>query len=364
MASTTIDHGVTAHAEYLANRHFGALDGFRCFSVLAVIWHHTSAGFSSFAITRRGFLGVDMFFVVSGFLIVTLLLRERDRNGRISLREFYIRRTLRIFPVYYGLLAALFVMLSYVTPDSSRAALYPAELPYYLTYTSNWIHAAILPIAWSLATEEQFYLVWPPLEKFARRYATRVAMAGILLCQLVNFGVLDHAIASTFGDEYVKLSILDVTFMPILLGVLLAHLLHSPGGFAAVDVLLGRRGAPRGCLLVLGVLLMLPSSDIAGWQRLALQLAMVVLLASCVVHEGHEASRPLSWPAIRRVGAISYGCYLFHLPAMGVVMRVLPELEVGFVFFAITTAGTLVVAELSFRFVETPFLRIKKRFSS
>lgn len=364
MTNTAPDPGVTAHAEYRKTRHFGSLDGFRCFSVLAVVWHHTAASVPGLPITQRGFLGVDMFFVVSGFLIVTLLLRERERNGSISLRDFYMRRTLRIFPIYYAILAALYVLLTYVTPNSSRASIYPQELPYYLTYTSNWIHATVLPISWSLATEEQFYLLWPPIEKFMRRYAMRALILGLVLCQAVNFGLLDPAIEAALGPEYLKLEILDVTFTPVLLGVLLAHLLHKPAGFGAIHALLGRNGVPTVLLVVLVILTMLPNSDISGWHRFALQLSMAVLLASCVVRENHELARPLAWPVIRRIGAISYGCYLFHLLVMGVVIRVAPGLEAGLAFFGITTLGTIVVSDLSFRFFETPFLRLKKRFAS
>jgi peptidoglycan/LPS O-acetylase OafA/YrhL len=88
-----------SHATYRTTKHFASLDGVRCCCILAVIWHHCPHPPSPANVLERGFLGVDMFFVLSGFLIVTLLLRERDRSGRINLKNFYVRRTLRIFPI-------------------------------------------------------------------------------------------------------------------------------------------------------------------------------------------------------------------------------------------------------------------------
>ena len=168
-----------AHEDYLSRVHFGSLDGLRCASVLAVVWHHTATGVAWFPASDRGFLGVDMFFVISGFLIVTLLLRERDRTGGISLPRFYGRRTLRIFPIYYGVLAALTFVFLFVRPDGSQAGPFFDYLPFYLTYTSNWAaDTGIMFIAWSLAAEEQFYVVWPPLEHRLRR---RVLLAVLLL---------------------------------------------------------------------------------------------------------------------------------------------------------------------------------------
>ena len=105
------------HGEFLARRYFSSLDAFRCGSILAVVWHHTSRA-SRGSRSDRGFLGVDMFFVISGFLIVTLLLRERDRAGAIALGRFYARRALRIFPIYYGMLAALTVFYLFVKPGT------------------------------------------------------------------------------------------------------------------------------------------------------------------------------------------------------------------------------------------------------
>src|SRR5687768_5068106 len=139
------------------------LDGLRAVAVAGVVWHHSYSGLDALPMMRHGFLGVDLFFVLSGFLITTLLLREQQRSGRISLRHFYMRRALRIFPLYYAVLIALTAYFA-AAADSAQRARYFSELPYHAAYLSNWIDSeTMLSITWSLSTEEQFYLLWPLL---------------------------------------------------------------------------------------------------------------------------------------------------------------------------------------------------------
>ena len=97
--------------QFMATNFFGSLNGIRAMAILAVLWHHVerSVPSSTLLVLNHGHLGVDMFFIMSGFLIVTLLLRERDRSGAISLGKFYSRRSLRIFPLYYAILGLLTV---------------------------------------------------------------------------------------------------------------------------------------------------------------------------------------------------------------------------------------------------------------
>ena len=353
---------MNAYNDYRARRFFGSLDGIRCICIVAVIWHHTVKAVPWLPITSRGFLGVDMFFVLSGFLIVTLLLREREKTGDISLPKFYMRRTLRIFPLYYTILAVLAILFLFVIPNSDLAKEFRPNLPYYLTYTSNWIHdTSILAVAWSLATEEQFYLVWPPIEKYLKRWGLVLLGAFIVVNQLINFGVL-------FPEAHAQLDILQSTFTPISLGVLLAHLLHTRKGFEQLVSMLSHRMTPLIVGLVLLLVINLPpfGSDISGAPRLIIQLLMTLLLASVVVQEDHILAKPFQNNLIVRMGMVSYGMYLYHMlvrHVAGAVVARLP-IDVPLALFISTLIGTIIVSELSFRFYETPFLKFKKRWET
>ncbi len=144
-----------------------------------------------------------------------------------------MRRTLRIFPVYYALLLLLTLAYLIAAPHADSRTTFFLLLPFYLTYTSNWIphQAANLAITWSLATEEQFYAVWPTVEKFVRSRLIYVPLAAvIIISQLINFGLLDHFLFDIVGLSP-ELDILQTTFMAIALGVLAAHLRCTGRGF-------------------------------------------------------------------------------------------------------------------------------------
>jgi peptidoglycan/LPS O-acetylase OafA/YrhL len=125
------------YQQFRETKYFASLDGLRAISILAVIWYHVP---ELRPIWLTGFLGVHLFFVISGFLITTILLREKEQFGRISLRNFYVRRTLRIFPAYY-LTLVLFLVMCCAVPElrANGLATYVHNLPSFATYTSNWL---------------------------------------------------------------------------------------------------------------------------------------------------------------------------------------------------------------------------------
>jgi len=338
------------------------LDGIRAFSVIAVVWHHTGME-NAPQLLRRGFLGVDMFFVLSGFLIVTLLLREKDRSGSISLRNFYIRRSLRIFPVYYGLLLGLSAVFL-VKSSSETGSVWFSELPILLTYTANiFTVTSFMSIAWSLAAEEQFYLVWPTVERASRTVTFAVLGGAILVSQLIHFRAFT-ALGMPFEHRLPEM-LLQTTFTPILFGVVLAHVLHQRRGFDAVNRILGYRMASPIVVVVLVFVLSYAPGDITGVPRLSIHLLMVLLLAASVVREDHALAPLFRWSLLVRIGATSYGIYLFHMMGRHAVRAGLdraPVLDAPGVFFGLTLLVTWGVAELSFRYFEMPFLKLKKKF--
>ena len=350
------------YSAYRARKYFTSLHGLRAASIIAVLWHHTVTFFPQLPITARGFLGVDMFFAISGFLIVTLILRERDRTGEINLPKFYMRRTLRIFPIYYTLLAVLAVLFFFVTDGGQLGADFRKQFPFYVTYTSNWVHdVSILAITWSLATEEQFYLVWPPIEKYLKGLAIPIIVVFILFNQLINFGVI-------FTEQHALLEILQITFTPIAFGVLLAHLLHHNNGFNLVSRTLGGYYTPLIITIALLIFINVPQfgTDISGVIRLIIHILMTLLLASCVVGHSHVLTKPFNHPFIIRIGAVSYGMYLYHMLVRHVGYSLLERvgIQLPFALFVFVFIATYIVSELSFRFYETPFLKFKERWSS
>lgn len=351
------------HNEFLGTPRFGSLDGLRGLAVAGVVWHHTHRGFEGLPGSLRGYLGVDLFFVLSGFLITTLLLREADATGRISLRRFYARRALRIFPLYYGVLLAL-SLLFLLRPGLGMASTFFEDLPYLATYSSNWIHSkTFLVIAWSLAAEEQFYLAWPLLLRTLGSGAYWVVGAMIVLGLAATIGALDPLLADLFGPGFRGLEMVQATFNPLLFGVLSAALLHTPRGFEKASRLLG------GCYaapIALGLVVLCanaPTPEPLGWPRPLVQLALSLLVIACVVREDNGLSKLLRWRPLARLGVISYGVYLLHMFALQATRGLLegtPRVEGD--LFLLTLAVSWVLAELSFRFWEGPFLRHQERF--
>lgn len=341
---------MAGYEAYRKTRFFASLDGLRALAILAVIWHHTGWQATHWAISSTGYLGVDLFFVISGFLITTLLLREREDTGRISLRDFYIRRALRIFPLYYTVIA-LYVATVYLFERNTPAGqAFFSNLPFFLLYTSNWFiqleGRVIFYFAWSLATEEQFYLVWPTIEKWFGKFTIPTLVVAVLLVRTL--------VERTGPHEGFWATLILSIHPAILGGVLLAHLLHDPRGFELAEKLLARAWtgplALGGLILVMGVL---------GPKWLIWTL-MATLIGAAVVRERNSLVF-LRWRPIAYIGTVSYGMYLLHMLCHNVVKRALPSQE-DLWFFA-TTALTVLVAGISFRYYESRFLRLKRRFS-
>ncbi len=343
------------HATYLATRTFGCLDGLRALAIVAVVWHHAVPAGVGVAALDRGFLGVDLFFVVSGYLIVTLLLRERDRRGAIDLRAFYMRRLLRIVPLNYAVIAVVFTLATWSGGAQSAAIGHDATAA--LLYVTNWVATStMLAITWSLAAEEQFYVVWPLVERWlpGRALACWAALttASVALAVgHVHFGLW----AGLPGMLW------QTTFFPILLGVGLAHALHGPRGFRALASVLGHRAAAPACLAAIAAAASLPGDDISGGPRLLLQALFGALVAACVLREDNGLRPALALRPVARIGAVSYGVYLLHQLAIAAVAPIAARLgePPPAARFALALALSWLLAEASFRTFERWFLRHK-----
>lgn len=356
--------------------HLPGLDGLRALAVIAVIVFHLHAPW-----LPGGFLGVDVFFVISGFLITTLLIREHRRTGRLDLPRFWVRRARRLLPalavvVVLTTLAARFVegdLLVGIARQSIGA----------LTFSTNWLeigagtdyfHATTPQLFmnfWSLAVEEQFYLVWPLatllLLRFAPRGTHRIAvpLAIGLGSALLMALLLDPAAATRvyYGT--------DTHLIGLMLGAALAHAYAAPHRAWTRTAAWARLHLPlTGWALVILATLLVTSDEGSAWTfRLGIPLASLAtaLLILSVVstpspfRTGSQA-RPLTW-----IGDRSYGIYLWHWPVILVVGALWPVAPGGTSFLAsraLALALTLALAAASHRFVESPVRRLGFREST
>lgn len=349
-----------ARRQFLTTRYFPALDGLRAIAITAVIWHHSLPrpvpGWLG-----RGHVGVPLFFALSGFLITTLLLAERRATGSIHLGHFWMRRCLRIFPLYYAVLLMFALWLASREPsDASRH--FFENLPFHASYTSNWFvdygvaHPVWFGFAWSLSTEEQFYLWWPPLVRAFQRWgswATALALVALIAVdQLAERGLFEAAISP--GPT----RILTSFSAALALGALLAVLAANERTFPWLWRCLGGRASAAGCMLLAGALIWRPTGP-----SIALDLALAAWVAACAFSPGDWLRRGLAARPLVQVGRVSYGMYLFHVPVIGVLRRSLPWLsEWPALLFPASFLASFALASLSYRHLEAPILALRERF--
>ena len=370
-SSTSLDVTDTAFADYRDKKYFGSLDGLRFFCILLVLWLHSPAYFFGYDVPKfltRGHTGVDFFFVLSGFLITTLLLREEHRNGRISLIGFYKRRALRILPAYLLLVAV--VSFFYIVVQGKTE--YIAKLPYYLFFTANMLKddMPLLSIAWSLAVEEQFYFLWPLAIlllsgiRFVRPWLLVVL---IVLCLIGGEGLYEAWGYKPYETEQAIWSVHYRGFSAILIGSLMGIALHSRRSFGVLWAVVGHRLTPLlGAAILLCLYQTLPKV-LTGWPYSLLHVVMAFIVASIVIREDHAAQSFMSLRWVRRVGQISYGLYLYHLIGLHIANEGLvyftgySRVTAPYIVSILMVIVSILLAELSFRYYEERFLRLRNR---
>jgi peptidoglycan/LPS O-acetylase OafA/YrhL len=365
------------------------LDGLRGVAILLVLVHHgiyfTPASPTDETFVKLvggwnawGWVGVDLFFVLSGYLITNILLATRDRPGYF--RNFYARRTLRIFPLYFLSLALFFYLLPPVAGDITRV---PAdERPWFWTYTLNFYYglANHVPIwmshFWSLCVEEHFYLFWPAVVYLAGRRVPQVCVAIIVGTALLR-GALYLA-----GLKPLALYLMTVTRMDALaLGGLIAAWQRTPAGLAQARTACCRLLPAFGAVIV-GLAGF--TSGLAPLQVpvILFGLTPVALFWGCFLvvlvtaPAGGVLQRVFSGRVLTWLGKYSYGLYIFHFPLVGYLQQAIhaeygPTLPLvlgsqipGAVAHAVVmVAGSSAVAFTSFHIYEKPFLTLKRFFA-
>jgi peptidoglycan/LPS O-acetylase OafA/YrhL len=356
------------------------LDGVRGIAILLVLAHNlnvlagpqSQTGHIIDLADDLGWVGVQLFFVLSGFLITGILLDTQDSDNYY--RSFFGRRVLRIFPLYYAALAVAFVILPIFTvhhPDGTHQV-------WLWTYLSNWAAPTGrgvngLAHFWSLAVEEQFYLVWP----FVVRALSRTRLIAVCIALVVLAPIIRVALRmGDLGPEPVYMwTICRMDALAI--GALLATLLRMPRaadlvkrwrwpvGWAAIVIAVGgfviTRGDPRTTF----------RSQTIGYSILAVAFAVLVfaaVLAECRTRGVLRAV--LRFRPLRIFGTYSYGIYVFHMPLHLFITEPLlhrygPDdvgAKLGLLYLAAVTSATLVLAMLSYHLFEKPLLGLKRYF--
>ena len=345
------------------------LDGLRAIAIIGVLLYHAGIDW-----VPGGFLGVDVFFVLSGFLITSLILEEYERAGRIDFKRFYIRRARRLLPAVFVLLIAVGLAVLLFYRDALSA--FREDALATLFYLNNWWYILVdqsyfesigrpplLKHLWSLAVEEQFYLIWPAVALLLVRRGGR---------PLVRRVAVFLAIASTAWMAYLAIRGgypidadpsrayfgTDSHMMGLVIGAALATV-WRPGRLSA--------NIPRGAqLLVTGIGVTMIAviayfylfvGEFTPWLYRGGFLALAVFTAVLIAAATHPASPLgpiLGVGLLRYLGRRSYGIYLWHWP---IFMVTRPGIDVpwsDFLTFIVRIAITLVIAEISYRLVEMP----------
>jgi peptidoglycan/LPS O-acetylase OafA/YrhL len=373
--------------------HLPALDGLRGIAILGVMVFHfflfsgiePKSWFEDFIFScgEVGWCGVDLFFVLSGFLITGILFDTRNRSG--ALKTFYWRRALRIFPLYYGFLALRFFVLPRLAPASHPLWIPLGRQLWQWSYLSN-IQIAVrgweglpydLQHFWSLAIEEQFYLIWPWLVfSLSRRALLRICAATVVGALLLRV-VLDGR--GLWLPSYVLTS---TRLDPLAVGAALALIWRQPGDSAVAArwsrPVLIVAGASLALMFVLrrGLRFQDPIVGTLGFSLLAILFGALLFMSLSAPATGRAMGRTrrvLTSAPLRFLGKYSYALYVFHQPiawrlsALGLGAVLIPKvggrLPAVACFAAVALALSLVAALASWNLWEKYFLKLKRRFA-
>lgn len=351
-------------------RHISSIDGLRAIAVAAVVLYHLGISW-----IPGGFLGVDLFFVISGYVITRLILDSINQSSALDLRAFYAARLRRIYPGFIFMVICTIIFIGVWAPEAIKRFL--TDLPYALTGSINWYLVArnqdyfetigrppLLQHTWSLAVELQFYLIWPiilltVLKYFGKKNVARIALAIAIISGITLFIVslsLDQANAKQISHIYFGT---DTHSLGLFLGSALAVSWIPQNLSAAItkraqDVIDGI--GVVGLLGLISVFLFIDQSN-ANLYRIAFPLAGIFgcLVIISLVHPASRFAPIISTAPFRWVGQRSYGIYIWHWVIFQLTR---PSVDLSGQTWALYLARVLLVlalADISLRWVEIPF---------
>ena len=317
---------------------------------------------SSFVLSGR--YGVDLFFALSSYLITELLLREWAKRGRLDVKSFYIRRALRIWPLYFVFLGLATLVVPLVLPGESLSTVH---LVSFLLFAGNWSIAflnwpdSVASPLWSVSIEEQFYIVWPLL--IARIGPRRLLAATAVMIVLASLVRLCMVLARV--EDRMLWTVTFARLEPIALGAALAVLLRGRA--------LQLPNAVRPVLFLAGLFAWVAAARFnpGGPGNLVVYPVVAVGAVGMLLAALRDDSRGtmLASPLLTWLGRISYGLYVYHVLALDLIDHLfgIGEGSPAIARFVLAPLGgfavTVALAALSYRFIESPFLHLKKRFT-
>ena len=371
----------------LRSAHYPGLDGLRGIAILTVVAHNLQLlqdpeGSFGRAVEwglDRGWIGVQLFFVLSGFLITGILLDSQKAPNYF--KSFFARRALRIFPLYFLALAVLFLLLPALGAMPAALVATPSQqLPFWL-YVSNWtqpfgFNGGTVTHFWSLAVEEQFYLLWPFLLRNRSATATlRLSLAVAVASLLIRLVLLDLHVRpqAIYMFSVCRMDALALggamaaaCRIPACAAWLRAHFRAMAWGAAGLGLL--------GAVVTHGYPRLSALEESIGYTILSLALALLVGGAAVAdIVGGGGLFAALRNRGLRLVGKYSYAVYVFHRPVSDLLGArylegLLPRPDVSvmstLIYLAAALAVCLGLAALSYRFIERPFLKLKSRFKA
>ncbi len=373
---------------------FPGLNGLRFIAAFVVVIHHLEqiklffglpSIFYAFPVIKiMGELGVTLFFTLSGFLITYLLLVEKERFKTVAVKDFYIRRVLRIWPLYYAVaIAGLFILphipffdiptytATYTYKFGVKAALYFLLLP---NVVSNlYAYMPYLAQTWSIGIEEQFYYVWPWIMKFTKRYMTVLLsiIFGLIIITSVLSHFANHADDISQSSNSVKTITLAYKFFRMLriscmaIGGIAAYMVYSLNA-RVLSFVFSRTTQLVNYAALLILIFFGIEFPLASHEIYSVLFAIVILNVS----SNHTSFLKLENKIVNYLGKISYSIYMWHGIAIIIGLHLArffnPSLNslLGNAIYYISTFGiTLALAAASFTYFETPFLKFKHLFA-
>jgi peptidoglycan/LPS O-acetylase OafA/YrhL len=332
------------------------LDGIRGVAILLVIMHNQGGEFPSLHLQRlfaNGWMGVDLFFVLSGFLITGILVDTKQSVGYY--KNFYARRCLRIWPLYYSIIFFMFVVVPFLRPSEAHT-IFEKSSPWwaYPLFLQNFLipiatnAVGPLGVTWSLAVEEQFYLVWPLVVRYcSHAQIRRVALTVICLSPALRWYLASHHV-NLYSNSFCRLD-------GLMSGALLALAVRSPTFIPAKFIKLS-----WAALFIAVPLAFVAQAHSGGW----IVYSLSAMASASIVYLALFAAQPwingvLTNRFMVYTGTISYGLYLLHKIPFDIAKAAGLQ-QHPLLLLLLLIVGCYAIAALSWNFLEKPFLRLKR----